>query len=232
LLPEAATDQVLAVIKTMGMSQVKVKAGRPDDLSRLRRVRQTLGPEADLRLDVNGAWTVDQALTSIPELAEVGLSSVEQPVAKEDFAGLARLRQGTGVRIVADESCCTADHARELIDLQAVDGLNLKLSKCGGFSRTLDIMALADRAGVFCQLGCQVGELGILSAAGRHLASARPDLAHREGCLTRFFLGRDLIAEDLSPGPGGWVPAPQGPGLGVQVLEERIAPDLLFSLKA
>lgn len=230
LLPAPAGAKVLAMIQAMEMNQVKVKAGQSDDLERLRQVRAVLGPGADIRVDANGAWSPDQALEAIQALAEVGLSSVEQPVPKEDFAGLARVRAGCATRIVADESCCTAAEARALIDQEAVDGLNLKLSKCGGPSRTLAIMDLAGEAGLFCQLGCQVGELGILSAAGRHLVSARPELIHCEGCLTRFFLGRDLIEQDLSPSRGGRVAPLSGPGLGVQVREETLADSHRFSL--
>jgi muconate cycloisomerase len=79
-------------------------------------------------------------------------------------------------------------------------------------------------------LGCQVGELGVLSAAGRHFASIHPELLYLEGSLTRFFLPQDVIAQDLTFGPGGQAPPLSGPGLGVRVQEESLRATQIFSL--
>jgi L-alanine-DL-glutamate epimerase-like enolase superfamily enzyme len=111
-----------------------------------------------------------------------------------------------------------------------VDGFNLRLSKNGGPARTLDIFNMAQKAGFVCQLGCQVGELGILSAAGRHFASTRPELIHLEGSLTRFFLAKDIIDENLSPLLFGEAPPLTGPGLSVTIRESVLADCHLFTL--
>jgi muconate cycloisomerase len=72
--------------------------------------------------------------------------------------------------------------------------------------------------------------LGVLSAAGRHLAARLPELVHLEGSLTRFYLDRDVIREDLTFGPGGKAPCLEGPGLGVRVMEDSLSESLVFML--
>jgi L-alanine-DL-glutamate epimerase-like enolase superfamily enzyme len=85
------------------------------------------------------------------------------------------------------------------------------------------ILMEARERGVPCQLGAQVGESGVLTAAGRAFACAYPELLYREGAAGRFLLEGDLTVEDTSFGEGGFAPALAGPGLGVTVEEERLA---------
>ncbi|MGD9123880.1 MAG: dipeptide epimerase [Desulfarculaceae bacterium] len=221
---------LLSRVRQMKMTQVKVKVGRDGDVETVAQVRQVLGSQAALRVDANGAWTPEQAVAKIKQMTELGIQSVEQPVAKGDLSGLAFVKQRVSPLIIADESICTPGQAKHLIEKQAVGGFNLRLSKCGGPSRTLQILALAREAGLACQLGCQVGELGVLSAAGRHFASCHSDLIHLEGSLTRFYLSDDVIEQDLSFGPRGLAPELSQPGLSVNVIEEKLTPNLIFTL--
>jgi len=200
---------------------VKVKLGFEDDMAFLKKIRSELGADCDMRVDVNGAWTPEQTLGNLPGLVDLGISCLEEPITSPDLQIWAEIREKSGVPIMADESVCNLEDAIRLIHHKAVDAFNLKLSKLGGASRCLEIAQLARRHGISVQLGCQVGELGILSAAGRHLASATPGLVHLEGCLTRFFV-RDVIHEDLSPGPGGLAEPLNGPGLGINIIEQEL----------
>jgi muconate cycloisomerase len=167
-----------------------------------------------LRVDANGAWGVEEALERIAGLAGLGVESVEQPVpATGDDAGLADLLEvarHAGPLVIADESLCTPAQGRALAESGVRVGFNLRLSKCGGFARTLELLRAARAAGLPAQLGCQVGELGVLSAAGRHFAAACPDLLHLEGSLTSFYLERDVISSDITFGRGGLAPALPG----------------------
>ncbi len=223
-------SRFLAIIGSYGLRQIKFKVGRPDDLDCLAYIRETLGPDVSLRVDANAAWKAEEAVERINAMAPFGVEAVEQPVAKEDIRGLAYVRQNTEPLLLVDESVCTPSDARLLIDNEAVDGFNLRLSKCGGPSRTAALLAMAGEAGLRCMLGCQVGELGLLSAAGRHFAAAHPDLIYLEGALTRFLVAKDIIDEDLSFGPGGRAAHLTGPGLGVTVREEAFQDNLIFSL--
>jgi muconate cycloisomerase len=116
-----------------------------------------------------------------------------------------------------DESLCSLVDARQAIEAGTCDLFNLRLSKCGGFLTSLLLAAAAHRAGLGCQLGCQVGETGILSAAGRHFATSVGELRYLEGSFDRFLVRETLTREDLTFGRGGYAPALAGPGLGVTI---------------
>jgi len=226
----AQLERLLAQVKALELNQLKLKVGRQGDLKFVSQVREALGPRTRLRLDANGAWTPEEAVARIEAFARLGVEAVEQPVPKDDLAGLAHVTRNVETLILADESVCTPDQTRRLIEMKAVGGFNLRLSKCGGLARTLEMLNLARRAGLVCQLGCHVGELGLLTAAGRHFAQVQPDLIYLEGSLTRFTLGRDIIAEDLTFGRQGRASALPGPGLGVLVVEDSLADSHLLSL--
>jgi L-alanine-DL-glutamate epimerase-like enolase superfamily enzyme len=223
-------ERLLQQTAAMQMPEVKLKVGRGDDLERLARLRDVLGSEVRLRVDANACWDPREAALQIQAMAPYGVEAVEQPVAALDLAGLAQVKQEVAPLVMADESCCTPEQARELIASQAVDGFNLRLSKCGGPARTMALIDMAQEAGLKTQLGCQVGELGVLSALGRHIACARPELIYLEGSLGKYYLQEDVIKEDLSFAPGGAAPALSGPGLGVTVVDEALAPFRLFEI--
>jgi muconate cycloisomerase len=96
------------------------------------------------------------------------------------------------------------------------------LSKNGGIGRTLELARIAIRAGLKLQLGCQVGETAILSAAGRHVAAYLEDLVFVEGSYGSLLLTEDVSENNITFGQGGKAPALQGPGLGVKVSEDRL----------
>ena len=223
-------ELILSYIHTLQVREIKAKVGLKGDLDFISFLREAVGPEVKLRVDANGAWTAKTAVRKIKEMEEFGITSVEQPVAKNDIQGLAQVKSEVEALVLADESACTPEEVRCLIKAEAVDGFNLRLSKNGGPARTLDVFNMAQKAGLVCQLGCQVGELGILSAAGRHFASTRPELIHLEGSLTRFFLAQDIIDENLSPGLFGKAPPLTKPGLSVTVRESAPAGCHLFTL--
>lgn len=212
-------SQFLQLVRAQGMHQVKVKVGEDNDLETLALTRRELGEEADLRVDANGAWGAAEAIPRIREMEPFRLSAVEQPVAKEDFEGLRQVREAVNVPIMADESLCTIEDARKLIDLGACQMFNIRLSKCGGLTNSIRLKEMADTAGVRCQLGCHVGETSILAAAGRHFALTQGALAYLEGSFAPYLLTRDPVQEPVVFGPGGVAPPLPGPGLGVTVLD-------------
>jgi L-alanine-DL-glutamate epimerase-like enolase superfamily enzyme len=225
-------DRLLPQALAMGISEVKLKVGRADDLERLAKLREVLGGQVKLRVDANACWNHEQAIQQINAMTPYKIEAVEQPVPADDIAGLATIRQSVLPLILADESCCTPSQTKALIKAKAVDGFNLRISKCGGPARTIAISDMALEAGLKTQLGCQVGELGVLSAMGRHLACAREELIYLEGSLGKYYLQSDVIREDLSFGLGGKAPALSEPGLSVSVLDEALEPYKLFELSA
>jgi muconate cycloisomerase len=144
---------------------------------------------------------------------------VEQPVAKDDFAGLQAVGAAAGLPVIADESLCTERDALRLIELKACQIFNVRLSKCGGLLAATRIRRLAAAAGLRCQLGCHVGETSILAAAGRHFALCDPELLYMEGSFAPFLFARDPVAQAVVFGPGGAARELDGPGLGIEVLD-------------
>jgi L-Ala-D/L-Glu epimerase len=209
-------------VKLVGLDQVKVKVGFADDVERVRAVRDVLGPSASVRLDANGAWTRERALEVLEATASCRVAAVEQPLPRGPVEDLARLRRATRVPLVADESLVTLADAEALIAAKAVDYFNVRVSKCGGLSRSLGIARRAAAAGIGVQVGSQVGETAILSAAGRHLAAHLPHVAFVEGSYGTLLLTEDVSAEPVRFGHRGAAPLLSGPGLGIRVVEERL----------
>ncbi len=192
-------------MRLYGFQQVKVKVGvaGQDDAARLRVLRRILGRTMDIRLDANEAWQPGELLEKVRPLLPYRPTALEQPVPHEEVAALAGLRPVLGVPVMHDESLCSATDALDAIERQTADLFNVRLSKCGGILPTLRIVKLARTAGLGVQLGCHPGETGLLSAAGRHLASNLRGLRYLEGSYDRHVLAGNLIVEDITFGYGG-----------------------------
>jgi muconate cycloisomerase len=200
-------------------AQVKVKVGIEgcDDVYRLRAIRRRLGGRVDLRIDANEAWAPGEAVERVRALEPFAITSVEQPVPHADVAALAEVRRQVRTPIMLDESLCSRVDAERAVEGQTCDLFNLRLSKCGGFIPSLRLAQFAARHGIGCQLGCQVGETALLSAAGRHLATGVAGLRYLEGSYDRHLVREALGTRDITFGWGGRAPALPGPGLDVAV---------------
>ncbi|MBA4067893.1 MAG: dipeptide epimerase [Isosphaera sp.] len=208
-----------------GFAQVKLKVGiaGQDDVKRTKTIRRWLGRRIDLRVDANEAWAPDQAAARIRELEPFGITSVEQPVRHEDVAALADVRTQVKTPVMLDESLCGMVDAERAVKHGWCDLFNLRLSKCGGFIPSLRLAEFARRHGLGYQLGCQVGETAVLSAAGRHFATSVADLRYLEGSYDRHLVWERLSEEDITfRRRGGWAPALVGCGLGVTVDPARV----------
>lgn len=198
-------------------SKVKVAVDGIDDVAALKRIRRIVGANIDLRIDANEAWTCGNLESKLQPLLPFGISSVEQPVSHAEVSGLAEIRKRIETPLMLDESLCSLGDAYRAIEQGTCDLFNIRLSKCGGFLNSLRLAALAHKAGLGYQLGCQVGETGILSAAGRHFASSVGEIRYLEGSFDRFLVKEPLTVEDISFGYGGYAPALTGPGLGIRI---------------
>ncbi len=199
--------------------QIKIKVGIEghDDPARLATARRILGKNRDLRVDANEAWKPAEVVERIRALEPFAISSVEQPVAHGDVAILADVRRAVQTPIMLDESLCSLVDAERAVSQELCDLFNLRLSKCGGFIPSLRLAQFAKRHGLGYQLGCQVGETAILSAAGRHFASSVADLRYVEGSYDSHLVREALATEDLTFGWGGWAAAISRPGLGINL---------------
>ncbi len=220
-----STAAVIAGMKAFGFDRVKVKVGSNAvaDQAVLREAREQLGPECGLRIDANCAWHAEQALRRIEALAPLELESVEQPLPADDVEGLAWLTARSPVPIIVDESLASGVDAERLIAARACHAFNIRISKCGGMIGAARLRDLGQAAGIGCQLGAQVGETALLSAAGRHFATRSADVLFHEGSYGTLLLEGDIADPDVTIAPGGRAPALTGPGLGVDVDAARMA---------
>lgn len=207
-----------------GFAQTKVKVGvdGQDDPARLARLRKIMGRRMDIRLDANEAWPAAKVEALVRPLLPFRPSVLEQPVPHAEVGALSDLRSRLGVPVMLDESLCGYPDGERAVAERTTDLFNVRLSKCGGIVPTLRLIALAHRSGLGVQLGCHPGETGLLSAAGRHVASHVEGLRYVEGSYDGHVLKRNLIREDITFGYGGWAKPLSGPGLGVNVDPEAL----------
>src|SRR4029450_4402691 len=212
----------LLKIRAFGFRQVKLKLEREGAERAARTARRLLGRRVDLRVDANMAWDVEQALEVIGQLRAVGIGSFEQPIAADDLAGLARLVAEAGAGIMVDEGLTDRDSLQGVIGHRACTGTTVRISKCGGLVGAYARCREALDAGLLLQVGCQVGESSLLSAAHLTLPGALaplpPGVRFAEGCFGRHLLREDPAAPLVQFRYGGRPPRrPPGPGLGVHV---------------
>jgi muconate cycloisomerase len=165
---------------------------------------------------------VDNVVQRVEAIRPFGISCIEQPCPHSQLAALADVRRQLGVPVMIDESLTSRFDAERAISLGACDLFNIRLSKCGGFLRSLELAALAHANGLGYQFGCHPGETGILSAAGRHWATSVAGITYWEGSYDRHVLRENVIRGDITFGYGGRARALQGPGLGVTVDPEVV----------
>jgi L-alanine-DL-glutamate epimerase-like enolase superfamily enzyme len=192
--------------------RLKLKLGAGDGLD-VERVRAVIGvADVPLQVDVNEAWTLDEALDALPRLAALGVEYCEQPLPAGD-AGGTQLKQASPIPIYVDEDCHTIGDVAACAD--RAHGINVKLAKSGGIREAVRMVHAARALGLGCMLGCMI-ESGLGIAAGAHMASLF-DHVDLDGNI--------LIAHDPWPGvrfvDGVQLPSDE-PGLGVhQVLAAR-----------
>jgi L-Ala-D/L-Glu epimerase len=185
--------------------RLKLKLGARDgrDVERVRAVREVA--DVPLQVDVNEAWTLDEALDALPELAALGVEYCEQPLPAGDAEG-PTLKARSPVPIYVDEDCHTLRDVAACAE--RAHGINVKLAKSGGIREAGRMVHAARALGLGCMLGCMV-ESGLGIAAGAHVSSLF-DHVDLDGNI--------LIAHDPWPGvqlvDGVQVPA-DAPGLGV-----------------
>jgi L-alanine-DL-glutamate epimerase-like enolase superfamily enzyme len=202
-----AAEQAALAVK-QGFGCLKVKVGVGDDAARVAAVRAAAGPHVALRVDANGAWSVEQAVRSIEALAPVGLELVEEPV--HGLAGVRKVRARVATRVAIDETA--AEHGA--LTAGVADAVCLKVSRCGGISGLLAAAALVRASGAEVYVASTLdGPLGI--AAGVHAAAALASRGPLPACgLATLGMFADRT-DPLAPVHGA-IAVPHGSGLGVE----------------
>jgi L-alanine-DL-glutamate epimerase-like enolase superfamily enzyme len=204
-----AAEQAARAVQE-GFNCLKVKVGIGDDAGRVAAVRATAGPHTSLRLDANGAWTVEQAVRSIEALSPLGLELVEEPV--HGLAAVREVRERVAARVAIDETA--AEHGA--LTAGVADAVCLKISRCGGISGLLAAAALVRASGAEVYVASTLdGPLGI--AAAVHAAAALASRGSLPACGLATLGMFDGLTDLLAP-VRGTIPLPEGPGLGVEPL--------------
>lgn len=202
-VPAVDAERAHAIVMAGGCTTAKVKIAErgqtlADDIARVEAVRDALGPDGKLRVDVNGGWSVDEAIAAIAVLdrAAGGLEYVEQPCA--DVEELARVRRRVDVPIAADESIRRAEDPYRVRDLEAADIAVLKVQPLGGVRACL---LIAEEIGLPVVVSSAL-ESSVGIAAGVALAAALPTLEHACGLATVQLFTDDLVVDSLLPVDG------------------------------
>jgi len=211
-------------LRRAGVREVKLKVGVDLDrnLSLLDVVRQILGPEVELRIDVGGRWDRREATRQLEAMIPFRLAGVEQPVPASDIAGFAEITAAGFAPVIARDGISTVGDAVELAACRVCDTFSVNISQCGGLSNAARVHRVARGAGLGCQLGASEAEVGVLAAAGRLFATrsegvrgceSSPCLARMAGAVTDIPAAPDLAQP---------TPAPKGYGLGIRILEAAV----------
>jgi o-succinylbenzoate synthase len=176
-IDKMVSDSLDAV--NLGYDTLKIKIGdNPQkDIERIIAIDNALDDTIKLRLDANQGWTAQESVELLHALEKKDIIAefIEQPVAADDTAGLKYIKERVQTPLLADESIFSLKDARRLLEMQAIDYVNIKLAKTAGITQALKLADLSAEFGVKCMIGCML-EGPISVAAGVHVASAKADI--------------------------------------------------------
>ena len=159
-----------------GFTSLKIKVGKnsAEDIQGLSQLYQAIAGRASLRIDANQGWSAKQTVAILNTLEDSGMvfELIEQPVVSSDIDGLKYIKAHVKTPVLADESAFSLQQVKNLIELDAVDLINIKLMKTGGLSQAIAITDYCAENDKQCMMGCML-EGGISAAAAVHLAIAK-----------------------------------------------------------
>ncbi|MFV0607269.1 MAG: mandelate racemase/muconate lactonizing enzyme family protein [Niabella sp.] len=197
-------DKMVEKMKEKPWPIYKIKVGTADDIAIIKALRKET--DAKIRVDANAGWDLDTALKLIPQLKELDVEFVEQPLAKDDWEGMKVLYKKSSLPLYADEACVYEEDVEKCVGY--FHGINIKLTKCGGITPALQMIKNARKLDLKIMVGC-MNESTIGSAAVAHLLPFI-DQVDMDGPL--------LLEEDIATGiayDNGRIIYSNQPGLGV-----------------
>lgn len=215
-------DEAQALLDRRRHKDFKLKIGVKsikEDISHVAAIRKALPDMASVRVDVNMAWREREARNAIAALGDAGCVLVEQPVC--GVAPLARLTRVSPIAMMADEVLVGPESALEAVTAHAADVFSIKIEQAGGLFAAAKVIAIAETAGIGVYGGTMLeGPIGTIAAA--QLMAGVKDLQWG----TEFF-GPLLLTEEILATPLDYsdfeLTVPQGPGLGIELDEDRVA---------
>lgn len=200
--------------------KLKVGLGLEHDEACVAAVREAAGPSANLKVDPNGAWTVDEAITALKRLHRFNLCGVETPVPADDLQGKLAVKQAVPVPIL--EHVGDPRFALECVRSGAVDVFNIALCSTGGIYRARQVAAIAAAANVPCLLGSTL-ELWPGTAAQAHFGAVLPRLEYPSDLVGPLMYQSDVVQRPWHY-RSGTLPIAETPGLGVTLDHTNFTP--------
>jgi L-Ala-D/L-Glu epimerase len=213
-----AIEAALMVEKGYQSFKIKVGTNVNSDVAGIRAVRNQVGENKSIRVDVNQGWiNSSTTLMALNQLLDCNLDWLEQPVVADDIDGMVEIKSKTSIPLMIDEGLKGTREMREIIQKRAADKVNIKLMKCGGIYPAVKLAHQAELAGIECQVGSMV-ESSIGSAAGYHLAFSKKIITSVEltGPL-RFSKDIGDLSYDVP-----YIRLTDKPGLGIEVNEDTL----------
>ena len=211
-------EEAHTLLKNGRHNTFKLKIGRNDwktDVRHVSAIKEAVGPDVKVTVDVNQAWTESVAKQGIAQLQEAGIDLIEQPIIKTNFDGLARLTQYFKVPIMADEAAATVSDAFKLAKIGGGSVFALKISKAGGLINIQKQAAIAQSAGISLYGGTMLeGSVGTVASA--QVFSTLPHLDWGTELFGPLLLTEDIVKTRLTY-QNGVMEIPQGPGLGIEL---------------
>ena len=222
--PDVVVEEALAKVESGGHDSIKLKMGALEpaaDTARIEKIASSLAQVTSVRVDLNGAWDELTATRLLPRLEQAGIDLVEQPTPAWDVDALARLSALLRIPVMADESLRSDHDALTLATRRAADVFSLKIGKSGGYLATRRIAAVAQAAGIACHGGTGI-ESSLGTLAGAHLLATLPAVTYGSELFGPLLMTDGLLAEPLDYRDGA-LHLPDGPGLGIDLDEDRVA---------
>ena len=223
----ARVEQLCGMIKKIGMKRLRIKMGSDFEQNKaaLETVWEVFGSDCERRIDPNGVWDFELAVSHLPLLTKYRVNIIEEPMARTNqrFPEFAEAARAMGLTLMACESAPTLHDVKAIIQEGHYRMFNVKLCRSGGFHRALQIIDHLRGEKIPFQIGCTLGEAGLLSAAGRALGLVCSDAVTYDGSYDRFMLKENITEEDVTFGPGGKAGPLGGYGLGVTVKNEKLS---------
>jgi L-alanine-DL-glutamate epimerase-like enolase superfamily enzyme len=218
----AARTQLERWTRDLAIPRVKIKIGESwgtesaRDLARIAFARTVIGPDTELYVDANGGYTRKQAVRMAHAMAEHDVTWFEEPVSSDDLDGLREVRDQVDPDVTAGEYGYDLPYFSRMVDSQAVDCLQVDVTRCGGITEWLRAAAVAAARGLQVSGHCAPN----LHA---HVAAAAPNLRHLEYFHDHARIETMLFDGALDPAGGTLSPDPSRPGLGLTLKDATAA---------
>ncbi|TFH27929.1 MAG: dipeptide epimerase [Bacteroidia bacterium] len=219
--PEKVASDALT-FQREGFPAIKVKLGTSlkEDVARIRAIRHAVGPDYPIRIDANQGWDTTTAIETLKALEPFHIEHCEEPIAHWNSRELVKVRAYSPIPIMADESIFDHHDAFRLASMGACDYFNIKFSKSGGIHKALKIVAVAESAGIKCQVGC-MSESRFALTALMHLVLASDAIVHYDMDSSLMLDADPVIGGIEYQGSGLWI-LEDRPGIGAGFDEEYL----------